>query len=83
MALLDGASTLAALPIIVLFFFTQETFIEGISRTGIKGQRPPLPPTLRLTSSHSSTELYTPEFMAVRYVAKNVTQYSPAFTKLA
>ena len=27
----------AALPIIVLFFFTQKTFIEGISMTGIKG----------------------------------------------
>jgi len=26
-----------ALPIIVLFFFTQKTFIEGISMTGIKG----------------------------------------------
>jgi multiple sugar transport system permease protein len=34
---LMAASTLVALPIIVLFFFTQKTFIEGISMTGIKG----------------------------------------------
>jgi len=34
---LMAASTLVALPIIVLFFFTQRTFIEGISMTGIKG----------------------------------------------
>ena len=32
-----AASTLVLLPIIVLFFFTQRTFIEGISMTGIKG----------------------------------------------
>lgn len=32
-----AASTLVLLPIIVLFFFTQKTFIEGISMTGIKG----------------------------------------------
>ena len=34
---LMAASTLVALPIIVLFFFTQKTFIEGISMTGMKG----------------------------------------------
>jgi multiple sugar transport system permease protein len=34
---LMAASTLIALPIILLFFFTQKTFIEGISMTGIKG----------------------------------------------
>jgi multiple sugar transport system permease protein len=34
---LMAASTLVALPIIVLFFFTQKSFIEGISMTGIKG----------------------------------------------
>lgn len=33
---LMAASTLIALPIVVLFFFTQKTFIEGISMTGIK-----------------------------------------------
>ena len=34
---LMAASTLVALPIIILFFLTQKTFIEGISMTGIKG----------------------------------------------
>lgn len=34
---LMAASTLVALPIIVLFFFTQRSFIEGISMTGLKG----------------------------------------------
>lgn len=34
---LMAASTLVGLPIIVLFFFTQRTFIEGISMTGLKG----------------------------------------------
>jgi multiple sugar transport system permease protein len=34
---LMAASTLVALPIILLFFFTQKTFVEGISMTGIKG----------------------------------------------
>lgn len=34
---LMAASTLIVLPIILLFFFTQKTFIEGISMTGIKG----------------------------------------------
>ena len=33
---LMAASTLVAMPIIVLFFFTQKTFIEGISTTGLK-----------------------------------------------
>ncbi len=35
--LLMAASTLVILPIIVLYFFTQKTFIEGISLTGLKG----------------------------------------------
>jgi ABC-type maltose transport system permease subunit len=30
-------STISALPILLLFFFAQRTFIEGISLTGIKG----------------------------------------------
>jgi len=34
---LMAASTIVALPIVVLFFFTQKSFIEGISMTGIKG----------------------------------------------
>ncbi|MDD2237310.1 MAG: carbohydrate ABC transporter permease [Kiritimatiellae bacterium] len=34
---LMAASTLVALPIIVLFFFTQRSFIEGISMSGLKG----------------------------------------------
>lgn len=34
---LMAASTLVTLPIIIAFFFTQRTFIEGISLTGIKG----------------------------------------------
>ena len=34
---LMAASTLVTLPIIVLFFFTQRTFIQGISLTGLKG----------------------------------------------
>ncbi len=34
---LMAASTLIVIPVIVLFFFTQKTFIEGISMTGIKG----------------------------------------------
>jgi multiple sugar transport system permease protein len=33
---LMAASTIIALPIVVLFFFAQRTFIEGISMTGIK-----------------------------------------------
>jgi len=34
---LMAASTLVGLPIILLFFFTQRSFIEGISMTGLKG----------------------------------------------
>lgn len=34
---LMAASTLIVLPVILLFFFTQKSFIEGISMTGIKG----------------------------------------------
>jgi multiple sugar transport system permease protein len=34
--LLMAASTLMILPIIIMFFFMQKTFIEGISMTGIK-----------------------------------------------
>lgn len=34
---LMAASTLVIIPIIVLFFFTQKTFIQGISMTGMKG----------------------------------------------
>ena len=35
--LLMAASTIVVLPIIVLFFFTQRTFIQGIALTGMKG----------------------------------------------
>ncbi|MFI4861773.1 MAG: ABC transporter permease subunit [Phycisphaerales bacterium JB063] len=35
--LLMAASTLVVLPVIVIFFLTQRTFIEGISMTGSKG----------------------------------------------
>lgn len=34
---LMAVSTMVALPIILLFFFAQRTFIEGISLTGLKG----------------------------------------------
>ena len=34
---LMAASTLTTLPVVVLFIFTQRTFIEGITLTGIKG----------------------------------------------
>ena len=34
---LMAASAMVILPIIVLFFFTQKTFIKGIATTGIKG----------------------------------------------
>jgi multiple sugar transport system permease protein len=30
-------SALILTPILVLFFFTQKTFIQGISTTGVKG----------------------------------------------
>jgi multiple sugar transport system permease protein len=36
--LLMAASTLVVLPIIVLFFFTQRYFIEGVSLTGLGGR---------------------------------------------
>jgi multiple sugar transport system permease protein len=35
--LMMAASTLAMIPILVLFFFTQKTFVQGISLTGLKG----------------------------------------------
>ncbi|GMA63847.1 carbohydrate ABC transporter permease [Alicyclobacillus fastidiosus] len=35
--LLMAASTVATLPLIILFFLTQRTFIEGIAITGLKG----------------------------------------------
>jgi len=35
--LLMAAATIVVLPIIVLFFFTQRTFIQGIAVTGMKG----------------------------------------------
>lgn len=34
---LMAASTMVVVPIIVLFFFTQKTFIKGIATTGLKG----------------------------------------------
>ncbi|MGV3722145.1 MAG: carbohydrate ABC transporter permease, partial [Actinomycetota bacterium] len=36
-SMLMAASTLMTLPIIVLFFFAQRTFIQGITLTGVKG----------------------------------------------
>jgi len=36
-SLLMGASTLIVLPVIIVFFFTQKQFIQGIVMTGIKG----------------------------------------------
>ncbi|NMB23964.1 MAG: carbohydrate ABC transporter permease [Firmicutes bacterium] len=36
-SLLMAASTVVTVPIIVLFFFTQKTFIQGIALTGLKG----------------------------------------------
>jgi multiple sugar transport system permease protein len=35
--LLMAASTIVVLPVIVLFFFAQKTFIQGITVTGLKG----------------------------------------------
>lgn len=35
--LLMAASSIVTIPIVILFFFTQRTFIEGIAITGIKG----------------------------------------------
>jgi multiple sugar transport system permease protein len=36
-AMLMAASTVMTLPIVILFFFTQKTFIQGIAMTGMKG----------------------------------------------
>jgi multiple sugar transport system permease protein len=36
-SLLMAASTVMIMPIVVLFFFTQKTFIQGITLTGLKG----------------------------------------------
>ena len=36
-SLLMAASTVMTLPIIILFFFAQRTFIQGVTLTGIKG----------------------------------------------
>lgn len=35
--LLMAASTIVIMPVVVLFFFTQKTFIQGIATTGLKG----------------------------------------------
>lgn len=35
--LLMAASTLVVMPVIILFFFTQRTFIQGITMSGLKG----------------------------------------------
>ena len=32
-----AATAIFTVPIIILFFFTQRTFIQGISTTGLKG----------------------------------------------
>jgi multiple sugar transport system permease protein len=32
-----AASTVTVLPIVVLFFFAQRTFIQGVTFTGLKG----------------------------------------------
>ena len=34
---LMAVSTIVTVPIVAIFFFTQRTFIEGISLTGLKG----------------------------------------------
>ena len=36
-AALAGASAMVLAPVIVLFFFTQKQFIQGIAMTGLKG----------------------------------------------
>lgn len=36
-AMLMAASTLITIPIVILFFFTQRTFVQGITLTGVKG----------------------------------------------
>jgi len=33
---LMAASVLAIIPVLILFFFTQKQFIQGVARTGIK-----------------------------------------------
>jgi multiple sugar transport system permease protein len=30
-------STVITIPVVVIFFFTQKTFIQGIAMTGLKG----------------------------------------------
>jgi multiple sugar transport system permease protein len=37
MAMLMAATTVTVIPVVILFFFTQRTFIQGITLTGIKG----------------------------------------------
>ncbi len=37
MNLLMAASVVCMLPVVILFFFAQRAFVEGISLTGIKG----------------------------------------------
>ncbi|HIE48182.1 TPA: carbohydrate ABC transporter permease, partial [Candidatus Bipolaricaulota bacterium] len=34
--LLMAAATMAIVPVLILFFFTQRQFIQGIARTGLK-----------------------------------------------
>jgi multiple sugar transport system permease protein len=36
-SMLMAASTVMTLPIVVIFFFAQRTFIQGVTLTGIKG----------------------------------------------
>ena len=38
--MLMAASTIMTLPIIIVFFLAQRTFIEGVTLTGIKGKGP-------------------------------------------
>ena len=33
----DGGHVLVMLPVIVLFFFAQKAFVEGVTLTGVKG----------------------------------------------
>ncbi len=35
--MLMAVSTVVTIPIVILFFFTQRTFIQGITMTGLKG----------------------------------------------
>jgi multiple sugar transport system permease protein len=32
-----AASTVVVIPVVILFFFAQKTFIQGITLTGVKG----------------------------------------------